>query len=215
MSDSTPEAFPELFRYKEDALRLAFNLTRNRLDAEDAVQDAYLRAVRASHRGAARPDSRGWFMCIVANAARDLRDLNRNRKRREQQVNRPFRNVTAEQAQRLTRLVAKALGMLDEKSRLPLQLRYLDGLSYAKIAVLLNVPHATVRVRAARALIRLRALLIESGLADELLAVADAIVEGALVEGAADTVAPALEAVLRLVRAAFVPRAEAVSRRAA
>ena len=50
------------------AYNLAFWLLRNRTDAEDAVQDAYLRAFRA-YASLQGDDIRPWLMTIVRNVA--------------------------------------------------------------------------------------------------------------------------------------------------
>src|ERR1700736_3510133 len=50
------------------AFNLAFWLVRSHADAEDIVQEAYLRAFRAFH-GFVGPDVRPWLLAIVRNAA--------------------------------------------------------------------------------------------------------------------------------------------------
>jgi RNA polymerase sigma-70 factor, ECF subfamily len=75
-------AFEELVnRYERKIFRLTMNITRNREDAEDAMQDAFMKAY--SHLGSFQEDSRfyTWLVRIAANEA-----LMRLRKRRPNQV---------------------------------------------------------------------------------------------------------------------------------
>src|SRR4030088_44991 len=75
-------AFEELVnRYEAKIFRLTMNITRNREDAEDAMQDAFLKAY--SHLDRFHEDSRfyTWLVRIAANEA-----LMRLRKRRPNQV---------------------------------------------------------------------------------------------------------------------------------
>jgi RNA polymerase sigma-70 factor (ECF subfamily) len=74
-------AFEELVnRYERKILRLTMNITRNREDAEDAMQDAFMKAY--AHLGNFQEDSRfyTWLVRIAANEA-----LMRLRKRRPNQ----------------------------------------------------------------------------------------------------------------------------------
>jgi RNA polymerase sigma-70 factor, ECF subfamily len=75
-------AFEELVnRYERKIFRLTMNITRNREDAEDAMQDAFMKAY--SHLASFQEDSRfyTWLVRIAANEA-----LMRLRKRRPNQV---------------------------------------------------------------------------------------------------------------------------------
>ena len=54
-----------------------------------------------------------------------------------------------------------ALMSLDEKYRLPLQLRYVEGYSVAEVAQILRIPQGTVKSRLSRGRDRLRAMIKE------------------------------------------------------
>src|SRR5215470_505992 len=54
--------------HMDAAFNLAFWLVRNQADAEDIVQDSYLRAFRAFH-GFAGPNFKPWLLAIVRNSA--------------------------------------------------------------------------------------------------------------------------------------------------
>ena len=67
-------AYEELVRpHQEIAFRVAYVITRNAADAEDAIQDALVKAWRALGRFRAGEPLRPWLLQIVANEARNRR----------------------------------------------------------------------------------------------------------------------------------------------
>ena len=77
-------AYEELVRpHQEIAFRVAYVITRNAADAEDAAQEALVKAWRALGRFRAGEPMRPWLLRIVANEARNRR---RSTGRREQLV---------------------------------------------------------------------------------------------------------------------------------
>jgi RNA polymerase sigma factor (sigma-70 family) len=155
-------AFAQLVEpHREIAFRVAYLITRNRADAEDALQDGLLKAWRALARF--RPDAplRPWLLRIAANEARNRR---RGEGRREALALRaaaspgeaaPSPEEAALAVER-RRLLLDALEQLPEEARLVLELRYLLDLSTDEIAAALGVRRGTVKSRSARALERLR-----------------------------------------------------------
>jgi RNA polymerase sigma-70 factor (ECF subfamily) len=144
------------------AYNLARWLTRNEHDAEDAVQEAYLRAFKffAGFHGT---DGRGWLLTIVRNTCYTW--LRRNR---VEELSTPFdeeihREVVAspnpeellvENADR--QHLQDALEELPVEFREALVLREIEGLSYKEIADVSGVPVGTVMSRLARARDRLK-----------------------------------------------------------
>jgi RNA polymerase sigma factor (sigma-70 family) len=156
-------AFAELVEpHREIAFRVAYLITRNPTEAEDALQDALVKAWRAL--GRFRPDAplRPWLLRITANEARNRR---RGAGRREGLALRaaaassgeaaPSPEEAALAAER-RRLLLDALEQLPEQSRLVLALRYLIDLPEHEVAAVLGVRRGTVKSRSARALERLR-----------------------------------------------------------
>jgi RNA polymerase sigma-70 factor, ECF subfamily len=157
------------------AYNLAFWLLRSRADAEDAVQDAYLRAYRSfgNLRG---DDIRPWLLKIVRNVA--LRKL--SDKARTANVI-PFdaavsdRLGTEHAAMQVAAdtpsaeeimvgaseraMVRAALGELAPSFREVIVLREMEALSYKEIATMTGVPLGTVMSRLARARAELRTIL--------------------------------------------------------
>ena len=144
------------------AYNLARWLTRNTQDAEDVVQEAYLRAFRF-FSGFRNDNARSWLLKIVRNTCYTW--LNQNR---AQQVSDPFdeqvHTDVAESQNPETLLLRKADGLLLKQAleELPTDFREvlvlleLEGLSYKEIAKVLGVPIGTVMSRLARARHRLR-----------------------------------------------------------
>ena len=161
------DAYEQLVRlHQQIAFRTALVLTRNAADAEDAAQDAFVKAWRALARfDAARP-FRPWLLAIVANEARNRR---RGAGRREALAIRASDEPGAGAAggagspeaallvaERHAALAA-ALERLDERDRQVIACRYLLELSEAETAAALGCRTGTVKSRLSRALARLRA----------------------------------------------------------
>ena len=163
-------AFEELVnRYESKILRLTKNITGNREDAEDAMQDAFLKAY--AHLDGFQQDSRfyTWLVRIAANEA-----LMRLRKRRPGQVSldepvegdtdlmpreledwRP--NPEREYAQaELQALMAEVLEKLEPEFRIILVLRDIEELSTQETADALGISVPNVKSRLLRARLKLR-----------------------------------------------------------
>jgi RNA polymerase sigma-70 factor (ECF subfamily) len=150
-------------RHRRVALRVAYAVAGD--DAEDAVQEAFVKAYGALGRfrvgGAFRP----WVLRIVANEARNRRRSAGRRARLELRVvdRQPHAGSpedVAVAADRRRALVA-ALSTLPDHDREVLALRWFAELSEAEMAVALGVRPGTVKSRLARALDRLRSALPE------------------------------------------------------
>jgi RNA polymerase sigma-70 factor, ECF subfamily len=155
-------AYEELVRpHQEIAFRVAYVITRNAADAEDAVQDALIKAWRALGRFRAGEPLRPWLLRIAANEARNRR---RSAGRREGLALRAAASpgeaapspeeAVLDRAQR-ERLLG-ALEALPEPARAVLAYRYLLDLSEDETAAALDVRRGTVKSRSARALEKLR-----------------------------------------------------------
>ena len=145
--------------HQEIAFRVAYLITRNAADAEDAVQDGLVKAWRAFGRFRPGAPMRPWLLHIVANEARNRR---RSARRREQLALRaspgeaaPSPEEAAVDADERARLLA-ALNGLPDAMRLVLACRHLLSLSEEETAAALGVRVGTVKSRSARALEKLR-----------------------------------------------------------
>jgi RNA polymerase sigma factor (sigma-70 family) len=157
-----PRAYEELVRpHEEIAFRVAYVITRNAADAEDAVQDALVKAWRALGRFRAGEPLRPWLLRIAANEARNRR---RSAGRRERLALRATEasgeaapspeDAVLDAAQRGALLAA--LDELSADAREVLACRYLLDLSEEETAAALDIARGTVKSRSARALDRLK-----------------------------------------------------------
>jgi RNA polymerase sigma factor (sigma-70 family) len=158
--EGRPREFEELVRpHLEISFRVAYLITRNAAEAEDAVQEALVKAWRAFGRFRAGAPMRPWLLRIVANEARNRR---RSAGRREALALRaspgeaaPSPEEAAADAEERARLLAAVEGLRDDH-RLVLACRHLLDLSEAETAAALGVRVGTVKSRTARALDALR-----------------------------------------------------------
>jgi RNA polymerase sigma-70 factor (ECF subfamily) len=150
-------------------MNAAYNLARwlagNDSDAQDVVQEAYLRAFKflSGFRGG---DSRSWLLRIVRNAFYDW--LKRNRR---EETGTPFEDEVEHAADASATPDALLLEKADHEllhktiAELPLEfreilvLRELEGFSYKEISEIAGVPLGTVMSRLARAREHLRTQL--------------------------------------------------------
>jgi RNA polymerase sigma factor (sigma-70 family) len=162
-----PRSFEQvLLPHLDAAFNYARWLTKNDADAEDVVQDAYVRALRffSSLRG---EDARAWLLTIVRNTwygrfprragsvgmtvadAHADADADSRADASLDPEAQMIQQQTVEQ-------VRRALETLPADFREVLVLRELEGLSYKEIAAIVGIPIGTVMSRLARARDRLR-----------------------------------------------------------
>ena len=164
-------AYEELVRrYQDVAIRTAY-LVCPEADADDAVQESFLKAYAALPRFRDGAPWRPWLLRIVTNEARNRRrSAGRRqglavraaeREPRDGAVPGPEAVVIA--AEGRAELMA-ALNTLRDEDREVLGARFLLDLSEAETAVTLGVPRGTVKSRTSRALGRLREALAASGM---------------------------------------------------
>jgi RNA polymerase sigma-70 factor (ECF subfamily) len=147
-------AFADLVRPElELSFRVAYLITGSAAEAEDAVQEALVKAWRAIGRFRTGAPFRPWFMRIVSNEARNRR---RAAGRRERLALRAAAEPVAPAPADVG--LPAALDELSDEARVVLVCRYVLGLSEAETAAALDVAPGTVKSRTARALDRLREL---------------------------------------------------------
>jgi RNA polymerase sigma-70 factor, ECF subfamily len=151
--DSLPEILPAML---PRLWAFSCRLTRNRIDAEDLLQAACLRALERAHQ--LQPDTAplSWMFSIVRSTW-----LNEVRARKVRQrssvdwddslldIEDP--NSVASDEALLSLEVVAAVERLPEAQRVVLLLVAVEGLSYAEAAKVLNVPVGTVMSRVSRA----------------------------------------------------------------
>ena len=149
------------------AFRAAFVITGDAAEAEDAAQEAFVKAYRSIRRFRPGAPFRPWLMTIVANEARNRRKAAGRRASlalraanemvRENPIS-PEASVVAEE--RRSELMRELEG-LREEDRVVISCRYFLGLSEAETAAALGCAKGTVKSRTSRALGRLRERMVK------------------------------------------------------
>ena len=158
--------------YLDGLYSYAMVLSRNHAEAEDLVQETYVRAIQAMGRLRAGSNMKSWLFTILRNIW-----FNQLRKRRnappmvEIEVEDGVANSIAEPSKDShdlyvskmeTEQVRAAIQELSVESREIILLREYEDLSYQEIASVLDCPVGTVMSRLGRARAKLRALLSET-----------------------------------------------------
>lgn len=163
--DGDAVAFAQLVRaYYPRCLRFAQHLLSSREDAEECVQDTFVRVHRALHRYEERERFDAWLFRILANRCRTARRrLTRWRLFHSADLDR----VTPTSTSRVDGFVARdeiwhALTVLTEEQREAFLLRHVEGLTYEDIAAVAGIAVTAVRMRVSRACARLRDTINEA-----------------------------------------------------
>jgi len=161
-----PDDAALLVVHLEAAHNLARWLMRNETEAEDVVQESYLRAIRrfAGFRGG---DGRAWLLTIVRNGCYDrLRQKGASAQTTDfdESVHSGVRQTMNPEAALLVaerrELVSKSLAELPLEYREVLVMREMEELSYREIADIVKIPMGTVMSRLSRARQRLEHILL-------------------------------------------------------
>jgi RNA polymerase sigma-70 factor, ECF subfamily len=149
--------------YLDDVARFALSLTRDRADADDLVQETYLRAFHGWHTFQAGHDSRRWLFTICRNAFLRLRERRNNITMSDaadfdampavQSHIRALHDGLAGVFELLDvrPAIERAIAALPEPHHSVLVLIDVEQLSYEECAAILDVPVGTVRSRLFRA----------------------------------------------------------------
>lgn len=154
------------------ALRIAFQYLRDAADADEAVQDAFIKVFLHIDQYRQELPFDVWFTRILVNAALDKLKA-RGRQQRwisqatDEDEGRAVEQVAAGEASPERRLLAqerwgqvtKAVAELPERQRLVFTLSHLDEQTPAEISAATGMSQATVRVHLFRALRKLRGVL--------------------------------------------------------
>lgn len=151
-------------RHYDRCARVALRILGNREDAEEAVQDTFLRAYRALGSYKDRERFAAWVTRILVNQCRTMRART---ERREAVFS---EDIDLDYAARHAIAVAQdadwpdldaALAKLPPEQREAVVLRYTDDLTYEEMARVTGAGESALKMRVQRAFVRLRALLQE------------------------------------------------------
>jgi len=164
-------AFDQLLRlHEKQAYNLAYRLTQNYDDANDIMQEAFIRVYNSigSFRGDAHFST--WLYRVITNVYLDQRKREKNRAHasleeyielddstvsRQVQDPAPRPDDLLEEKER-SEAIEKAIGTLPDYQRAMLILYHLQGCSYEEISRILGMPLGTVKSRLNRARLALK-----------------------------------------------------------
>ena len=174
--DAARDRYGELVtRYQRRAVRIAFHYLRDAADADEAVQDAFVKAY--VHIGTFREELpfEVWFTRILINGCLDRLKARRRRERwmaptpldmdgneRDPAEYLPSRGPSPEEqvlAEERGRQLTAALSQLPERQRMVFMLSHLEGRTSREVSAMTGLNESTVRVHLFRAIRRLRGLL--------------------------------------------------------
>ena len=156
--DRTAELTALVNEYSSTLYRVAFSISRNTAEAEDMVQETFLRVLRHRDRLPEIRDARVWLIRITWNLVLDRKRRQKTRPENEDvsELVRvlPSKDLRADHAVISAQRHARVLALIDElppKERQALLLSALDELSNAEIAAVLGITESSVRSRLFRA----------------------------------------------------------------
>lgn len=155
--DGDKEMFEKIMNSVKDQLfHIALAIAKNRQDAEDALQETFLKAYMNMHRIKYNEFFYTWVTRILINNARSITKKNKRYLLQE--------NVEAIYKEPLNEeeiLIKELLDHLQEKERIVIYLRFYGGFDLGSIARILHAPESTVKSRLYRGLSKLRKELDE------------------------------------------------------
>jgi RNA polymerase sigma-70 factor (ECF subfamily) len=142
-------------RYATSVHAYLFRHSGNREDADDLLQETWVRVARSARSFDTARRFRSWIDGIATHLARDLfrRRITRERALRDLATRSPAASG-ADPVDR--RELRERIAELPENMRSVLLLRYYEGMSEAEMAEVLEIPRGTVKSRLHAALCRLR-----------------------------------------------------------
>ncbi|MEZ4331268.1 MAG: sigma-70 family RNA polymerase sigma factor [Myxococcota bacterium] len=156
-------SFREMVRiYSPMIRRRAVRMVGNECDAEEIVQDVFLRVFRSIDGFRFERPLRNWLYTITSNSARNLLRARIREGRRRERYSK-HRLVAGEADHRgapsIREPLLRCLDRLDATTRLSIVLRYVEELTFPEIAREVDLRESAVKMRVRRGLDRLRAEL--------------------------------------------------------
>ncbi len=149
-------------RHYDDCWRYALRLLGNRADAEDAVQETFMRAIVALPHYHEHQRFRGWLFTILVNQCRNAAIARRRRERRFPLLD---TDVAGSPAIAISPSLlpddelSRALAQLDPLQREAVLLKLGEGMGYAELSQVTGASESALKMRVKRGCERLRALL--------------------------------------------------------
>jgi RNA polymerase sigma-70 factor (ECF subfamily) len=143
-------------RYRGAALKYACCILKDRMLAEDAVQEAFVRVVTRYDQYDFRRPFCGWFYTILRHICIDIYRKEIKRNKSEESVSSSSMLELSDKPQDRTAELLECLGGADREI---LTLRFIHGMRFEEIAEYFSISIDAAKKRAERALVRLKNLL--------------------------------------------------------
>jgi len=131
-------AFETLYRRHGARLKsVAYHVLRNRQDAEDAVQEAFVKAFRGIRDFRGDCSTASWLCRIVVNVCYD------HLRKRSREAVLPVEPEAIVPSANMRMALEEALGLIHPKHRMVFLLYEAEGLRHAEIATVLDIPEGT------------------------------------------------------------------------
>ena len=157
--DGRRDAYAELVcRHQDSVFGLAVGMTRNREDAADMAQEAFIRAYAKLEQYNPDYSFKSWILRICANQTKNLFRKRMRRRKAEEDHLKEEEVVQSSEIPDFHQLEA-ALEQLRPKLCVPLRLKHMEGMSYGEVAGVLGIGVSAAKMRISRACSQLAEIL--------------------------------------------------------
>ncbi|MDF7826538.1 sigma-70 family RNA polymerase sigma factor [Pontiellaceae bacterium B12227] len=136
-------------RHQDSVFGLAVGMTRNREDAADMAQDAFVRAYTKLEQYNPDYSFKSWLLRICANQTKNL-FRKRTRRRETEEKCLKIQEVEASAEVPDFQALEEALAGLAPKFSAPVRLKYMEGLAYEEISRILGIGVSAAKMRVLR-----------------------------------------------------------------
>ena len=152
-SFASDEYIEQLVKTHSDSmLRAAYALLKNRDDAEDAVQEAFMKLMEKEPHFKDSEHAKAWLLRVTIN-------LSKNMLKSQSRKNKSETETEASYTEKESDGVLYCVMKLEENYRAVIHLYYYEGYSIKEIASILGLPSATVGTRLKRGRAKLKKML--------------------------------------------------------
>lgn len=139
-------------KFHGSVFRLAFSYVKNRVDAEDISQEAFLKLYLSEKAFPSDSDVKAWLMRVTINLAKDMLKSKWRKNRGELSEDIPYKDEKES-------LLFDSLKKLEPKYSTVIHLFYYEGYSVKEIAEICHISLTSVTTRLSRARKQLKTLL--------------------------------------------------------
>lgn len=133
--------------YSKAMLNAAYSILKSTPDAEDAVQEAFLKYIRKRPVFNSSEHEKAWLIRVTINIAKNIL---KSSERKKLPVCEDILYNQIDESQNITNEVLECVLNLEEKYRIIIHLYYYEEYSLKEIASILHLPRATVGTRLSR-----------------------------------------------------------------